>query len=442
MKKFLNNLVGAIIIAVLLHGIGMLVAWIVGAATGEAQPSLLLLTIPNFFKVAAVVLFVVSLVYPYLKGKITLKRRWVGQLVLLVAMVAVGFVAYIKSKTDQFYEAIKEPSRGWYGAVHVADPHLGYAPNPGVQGYHTFQDSTFLPMKWNEEGFRVPVDAPLPGNDQSPLILFLGCSFTYGDAVPAEAAFAHQVADSLGYRYINAGVCGYGLAHMYLRGQELIEKYQPDYVVLQHSPWLIDRGVRQYAPSYHTVVTSPYLTLAEGQLQAHDPPFMPAVYRLPVDEYKYAERGYGDYLSFAWRVGYPIGFYEFFHQYWTAFRIKLGMAAAPNEGKDSEIERQAYAALVLAIEKQGGTPILLSLSNNKNKGPATRALAQAVGVSRVANADSVLTAALADSSEENYARAYQHWRVIDGVEQKIDGHPNARAHTLIAQSLIDTILDR
>ncbi len=56
-------------------------------------------------------------------------------------------------------------------------------PVPGAMGFHTFPIGDDIPMKYNEYGFRVPVSEPF-GVDYSKGVdlLFLGCSFTYGDA--------------------------------------------------------------------------------------------------------------------------------------------------------------------------------------------------------------------------------------------------------------------
>ncbi|HAA19581.1 MAG TPA: hypothetical protein DCR93_04340 [Cytophagales bacterium] len=439
MKKFFNNLVGAVLIALALHLLGWGLQAIVSIASPDFGASPVGRSIGNFFKVGAVIMFVFSLVYPYLKGKIKVKRAWIGQVLLVFGLVIWGMLSFQKSKIDLLYLSLKKPSRGWYGQPHVADDQLGYAPNPGAQAFHTFPDSTFLPMRWSEEGFRIPVEAALPGTEDDPLVLFLGCSFTYGDAVAAENTFSYLVADSLGYRYQNAGVCGWGLAQIYLRGKELIQQYQPDYVVLQYSPWLVERGVSNYAPSYSALIPSPYIYNVESGVQVAPPPFRALGYSLPVNDYKQTAEGFGDYLSFAYRVGWRLVLYEWVQKYRTSLRRKMGKLPPLNRNQNPATEQAVYQALVQEVKNVGGTPILLALSN-ESVSEASQQFAKQVNVAKVADGDHALWSSLSDSTKASYSDTYHHWRMLEGTRTRVDQHPNEHAHALIANTIIEQII--
>ncbi|MEL6534042.1 MAG: hypothetical protein AAFQ98_01455 [Bacteroidota bacterium] len=439
MKKFLNNLVGAILIGLALHLLGWGLQAIVSIASPGFGASPVGRSIGNFFKVGAVIMFVFSLVYPYVKGKVKVKRAWMGQILLVFGLVVWGMLSFQKSKIDLLYLSLKKPARGWLGQPHIADDQLGYAPNPGAQAFHTFPDSTFLPMRWSEEGFRIPVEAELPGTEEDPLILFLGCSFTYGDAVAAEKTFSYLVADSLGFRYQNAGVCGWGLAQMYLRGTELIQKYKPDYVVLQYSPWLVERGVANYAPSYSALIPSPYIYSVKDGVHVAPPPFLALGYSLPINDYKQTADGFGDYLSFAYRVGWRLALYEWVQKYRTSIRRKLGQLPPLVRNQNPATELAVYQALVQEVKAAGGTPILLALSNESLSGAAQEFAAQ-VEVAQIADADHRLWSSLPDSTQAVYSDTYHHWSMLDGTRTRVDQHPNGHAHSLIANTIIEQII--
>ncbi|HAA11306.1 MAG TPA: hypothetical protein DCE41_06220 [Cytophagales bacterium] len=271
------------------------------------------------------------------------------------------------------------------------------------------------------------------------MVLFLGCSFTYGDAVAAENTFSYLVADSLGYRYQNAGVCGWGLAQIYLRGKELIQQYQPDYVVLQYSPWLVERGVSNYAPSYSALIPSPYIYNVESGVQVAPPPFRALGYSLPVNDYKQTAEGFGDYLSFAYRVGWRLVLYEWVQKYRTSLRRKMGKLPPLNRNQNPATEQAVYQALVQEVKNVGGTPILLALSN-ESVSEASQQFAKQVNVAKVADGDHALWSSLSDSTKASYSDTYHHWRMLEGTRTRVDQHPNEHAHALIANTIIEQII--
>jgi len=438
MKKFFNNLVGAILIGLALHLLGWGLQAIVSIASPGFGSSPVGRSIGNFFKVGAVIMFLFSLVYPYVKGKVKVKRAWMGQVLLVFGLILWGMLSYQKSKIDLLYYSLKTPSRGWYQQPHMSDPQLGFAPRPGAQGYHTFPDSTFLAMRYDEGGFRVPVEPMPTGAADSALILFLGCSFTYGDAVAAENTFAHLVADSLNFRYHNAGVCSWGLSQMYLRGQELIQELKPDYVVVQYSPWLVERGISHLAPSNSILVPSPYITNVENEVSISAPLFKAYSFDLPLGKYKTTPNSITDYLKFAFRIGWPLQLYSDYHRYRIALGRKVG--ALPPSLKDKEaVERAVYSSLIETIKAEGGQPILLGISQSENT-EALEAMGEQLNLNRVANADARLWEVLPDDSRDTYAEAYFHWKILDGERVVVDRHPNKNAHQLIAETIIEQII--
>ena len=95
-------------------------------------------------------------------------------------------------------------------------------------------DSTGKPLQWykiNDQGFR--------GNDfeNSTDILFLGCSITFGVAMPPEEIFPHLVAQELNCSYVNISKPGAAPDTCFRFAQHWIPKLNPKHVVYLQPPY-------------------------------------------------------------------------------------------------------------------------------------------------------------------------------------------------------------
>jgi hypothetical protein len=95
-------------------------------------------------------------------------------------------------------------------------------------------DSTGEPLQWykiNDQGFR--------GNDfeNSTDILFLGCSITFGVAMPPEEIFAHLVAQELNCSYANISKPSAAPDTCFRFAQHWIPKLNPKHVVYLQPPY-------------------------------------------------------------------------------------------------------------------------------------------------------------------------------------------------------------
>lgn len=331
----------------------------------------------------------------------------------------------------ELYSAIKMPSRGWLGKTHRADSVLGFSPIPNANGEHTFPIGPNIPMRFDEGGFRVPVNAP-PLPIRRPLILFLGCSFTYGDGVYAEESFPFIVGLKMNASSINGGVCSYGYTQMLIRAKELIPKFKPDYVIFQVSPWLLMRALSPYAPSLYGDVPVPYVCThnQSGRFITTPPPFQPKVFDLPFEAFRETAKSLPDYLTFMTTVFLPLKI----HDHYNEARAKLHDLIDECDTPADTIHTLNFIfSTIRQIAENSGSKLFF-LKIDGQIGQSSEPLLFEEKIDAAAS----LRSNLIEQSPAAYEKSYGIWR---GQPPKlIDQHPNAGAHQIIAESIIQKLM--
>lgn len=118
---------------------------------------------------------------------------WGILFILLFIFVLLLYLGSVVLRTTRVYQYVKSNQRGWSGKVHTSHPELGFSPIPGTQGAHVFPIGPKIPMRYDQKGFRIPVDEVVTSSPPHPLVLALGDSFTYGDACLAEETYPYLI---------------------------------------------------------------------------------------------------------------------------------------------------------------------------------------------------------------------------------------------------------
>lgn len=358
-------------------------------------------------------------------------------LVVILLFFVVYHILSIHKNTVAYYHYINSKNFiAWAGKIYTQDDTLGYKPAPGANGFLAYSNMDAVPVKINEQGFRVPVATDSLSEIRNEVdLLFLGCSFTYGSTCKAEDAFPYVVAKQKNMRYINAGAGGYGLAQMYILSQKLIAKYKPKYVIIQHSPWLIARSVTEFAPSRGGyLLPTPYFSKIKNSITLQHPAFRSTANDLEAaeDRKKYQNK----FLLYYFRFG----FFYFAKQQMQIVKLRvrnvLGIAKKPTSDI-KKAELFAYHEMFKQAKMNGARVILLNLSSGL---PSEKYKTILTGNDIVvANADSVLYSYPGISSTEAYMKTFNHWGFNGKDSVFVDSHPNALAHRLIATSIIEKI---
>ena len=261
----------------------------------------------GYFKGGLFTFWIIGISYKSIWDLDTLKYRPIKAFafVAITFIISTGFLKLIYENNQLYYHSIDHNRKGFEGYIHEKDSLLGYKQVKNAEGSITSKYREKIPLKIDENGFRVPTKRLIQQENDSMLILFLGCSNTFGNHCVAEETFSYIVSDSLKCKYINAGVCGYGISQMYILAQRLIPKYKPDIVVAQYSDWLMQRTINGYAPTYLIDIPNPYFTEEKGKILVQPPPYTSNVWEMTIWKPDESKSNLSNYLGFSFGIGLP-----------------------------------------------------------------------------------------------------------------------------------------
>lgn len=345
---------------------------------------------------------------------------------------------FVLVRSYEAWSFLKRPHLGFNGAVHRADPRLGFAAVPGAKGLHTFPIGPPFPMQYDDHGFRIPAYESPSRPLTRPLVLALGCSYTYGDGCPAEKTYSWLVAERLHATSLNAGKCAYGLAQMLLLARELLPSHRPEIVLVQHSPWLVGRGLSGFARATFGKVPAPYFTRGPGgELRVAPPVFPTRLFELPLPRYDNTRGGFGDFASFVWNAGAPLFFHDDRNMLLYEARRLAGRVPEPFLEED-EVVLAAYREIHELCAAAGSLMVVVRLNHPLDSSPpALGGLKDAGGVV-IVRAQEALNRLVPERTKEAYQRRFAHWR--GQPPELVDTHPNPAAHAIVADEVVKAIL--
>ncbi|MDD2889059.1 MAG: hypothetical protein PHE49_00265 [bacterium] len=434
MKKLLGFsafTISIIIIYSLINFIGI-------SLTKTGVENKLLFGILILFKTILITLWLSGITYKKLWDKNTLRNktsRIIWSLTLIVVFILLNSSLLLLDRTSKLYKHIKGPSCGWKGKLWQSDTTLGTRPIPNAKGFETFVISKDVPIKFDRNGFRVPVfctDTTI----KRPLFLFLGCSFTFGMACPAEESFPYIVSQDTKGSSMNAGICAGGLSQMLLLSRELVPHYKPDFVIVQYSPWLAQRATLMGAPTYIAVTPVPYISKTKDGKNVISPiAFNSKTLDLNIEKFRGTPKNIRDYTCFLFEIAIPLYLHDVYYRTITALKKILGKIPKPDKNI-KDIEQFAYSNIYDVCKQNNSKMIILNLGDiTYTKNSHTLILPDSNII--FAEADSLLFRRL--KSPDEYNKEYMHW-CFNGKDSVIeDVHPTYKANKIIAEAIVTTI---
>ncbi len=362
---------------------------------------------------------------------------WVG-VVYSVAMTY-SFLRQI----DKLYDYYKA-DYNIKGRVFEAHPELGHHGIPNGSGSHNYVIGTTqkqIPILLDSLGFRTV--GPQLRLKSDTTLLFLGCSFTWGDFCPAEKTYSYHVAKELGGQYLNAGTSAYGLAQMLILARKAIPKSKPKIVFLQHSPWLADRARFTFYPTAYGVMPFPFIHRKDDGHDVHPPLFMSSLYKPESIYFKQTARSFFDKCVFVWKVGLPVVVLDFFKHKWSILQINLGLKPRA-ESDNQAIERYVYNEIAKICQSNQSQLVVVNLGGfgydetrftNHYDRTHFNKTTNAQNITFV-DVDSALRTAIKTPKEYD---KYLLWDKNGRDSILFDIHPNANTHRLIADQILQKL---
>jgi hypothetical protein len=391
---------------------------------------------PFFFS-----LFVFSILYKIKWDFSTFKRVKSAAVLVFLFLVFFYFSNYIYGFTLKsrifFNEITAEKYRGWKGITQKQQDSMGFVPVPNGRGFHVFPIGEDIPMAYNSQGFRVALsDTDYIAEPGKVDVLFLGCSFTYGDACYAEETFAYKVGKLGSYKIINAGICSYGLNQMYLLSKQLIKKFKPRYTVIQYSPWLVERATSFGAPA-NGFLPVPYFFDKDDSIALQYPVEKAETFN--INRQLLREKHQNRYFKFMKEFGLWYLLKEDAKQWHYHLPKWLGGPPSPSTDR-KKVAKVIYNNIANEAVINNSKPIFLLLGSPDYSGGA-QSMITTKGAQLV-NADTILWRGLKRNNTDAYNRKYGHWRKNNSNDKDsvlVDTHPNPLAHTIIAQEILKII---
>jgi hypothetical protein len=388
-----------------------------------------IITLISYAKFLLVIVWVLGITYVFWKNPFRTKV-WVRTVILLgLPLLFYGYNLRLRLMPVYFL------AKGYgdrIGKVYVNDDSIGYKHAPNTKGYRLLGDK-FITISHDDEGNRIPEGYEHSG--RRPLMTYLGCSVSYGDACWAEESFSHQIAQDIGGDYINAAGSGYGVSQMLIKAQELIPKHKPDYLIVQYTTWLPERSMQTYQTFFGGKFPIPFIS--ERGLER--PVFSPRGLKTPFAEFHKTPVSTFDFLKFMVQVG-PNFVYQDLNSIWVFWGQLLGFVPKPSSNK-KWVEDYAYGELYRICEENGTKMVVWTTGTGFHLDPKLPADTLYKLNVPIAYADSTLYKRHNAWTKDSYAKLYSHWWLPPGQPDSVlvDGHPNALCHRIIADEIVATI---
>lgn len=319
-----------------------------------------------------------------------------------------------------------------YG-VHKSDPHLGLCLAQNATGYYHLPSKENILIATDSLGLRSPIyRVNIKASDSAKKILFLGDSFTFGDAVEFNNTFPGILSNSPNYSVSNAGVGGHGYIHYEIRLPELLEKLTPDIVAIQLSPHSAKRSITGELPAY-LHIPIPYYLIIEDSLIIKYPPYQTNYFETSelIATYINKEKNIKNFVSFTTDIAFELYKFQYANDLKSIFKKEQKLKATNSNINKIEHHFVEHAIGLSLIN--GFKIIFYNIGYPPDQFDMIRSyysnLSEKV---EFINLERSLLENL--NQEENFDFAYRHWCCQPPMI--IDYHYNDRAHKVMADAFI------
>lgn len=357
-----------------------------------------------------------------------------------IIIILVLFSYHISKRliaVDKYYYGSKTITKKCTPGLWQFDDILGHRGVPNANGAYLYflGDSIKgqIPVSFDSSGYRIVPDSLKLTSEK--LDLYLGCSCTFGDYVEAEDTFPYLTSKRLDHNYVNAAASAYGLGQMYYLAHKLISSNAFEYVFIQMSPWLVDRGMNLNGPIFSGCRPFPYFRAVGDTFQLNPPAFRTSIYSYGEIDWRKSRASYLEKLYFFVSEGFRIQILDYYAYKWAVIKIKLGLIPKPTVD-DIKLERFVYDKLLDLCYANSATPVLLKLFYQREE--CDELVSYLSDKAMVIDLDEELDR-ISNFDEDLFKRYFQIYHVQGQDTLWYDDHPNPRAHAMFAEKIYDCI---
>ncbi len=370
----------------------------------------------------------------------------------MICTIALAVSVYAVSaglRSHLLYHAVKETTTGWLSDIYRPDATLGISGDRGKQTRMSYRDIRGETAQTDNNGYRIASSVQGSGEKKDKM-LFIGDSFTFGVYVAYDRTYAARVAGAAGARAVNTGLCGAGLAQMVLIAEREIPRSRPSAVVVQYSPWLVERA-GQYTAPYTGAIAVPYISKGrDGNDAIHSPLFEMQDKFGRYAAFSRTPGSFSDFLKFVVSAKAPL---SVIRDDASVGMARLGIAAGIIPAPEKDYNKRlvfAYSRIRNISDRFGARMIVVTIGGRHDRAAGAGAKSATVstainGLSALESIDGIhisdahrrLVGEISPAKMRDYEAAYCHW--YRGEEKPYDCHPNNRAHAIIAAEIVKTM---
>ena len=244
------------------------------------------------------------------------------------------------------------------------------------------------------------------------------------------------IASQFGGTALNAGIsAGRTLADGPASPESRFPRQKPDFVVVQDSPWLAQRGCTPFVTNLlgNFYITRPYYAETSEGLSIELPPFNAVPFP------QRGQKSVREHLLQDWfRV--LVQFVRGDLQAHRAFYLQqpFGLKPKPATDLDAAQGRWTAARLLALCEQNGAQLVIVRIPRPPGEKVDAPTFAAPAGATLI-DTQPALLSILSDQTEQGWLQQYAFWR---GTPARIvDRHPNALMHRAIAWAVIQGLED-
>lgn len=353
-------------------------------------------------------------------------------ILFLCMMVTVSFYLF---KSLKIYNFIKKDLIIHSIEAYESDSRMGLVAKKKSIGYIIFPGGDSIPIFTNEYGNRVGSTKLNDTINIKKKVLFLGDSFTFGDANFYENSFPYLISKKLNHQLINASMVGYSYVHYQIMLDSLITSHSPDLICIQISPYSSDRSISGYLNAYVKIPT-PFYYNKNNRTFIHNPLYQSSIFDIfkknDINTYKSKKKSFLNFIKFTYHFSFPLFSHELINEI-KSLDKKLKTKNRPDNDLVLKIFIQHINSLNISKEQ---TVIFYNIGYEPNEFEEIISnLKNEIKFNYVfANFEKELYTKINNNKSE-YFENYGHWR--GNPPKLVDEHYNELAHKIVSSFFLD-----